>query len=456
MDIYLYNFNKKGDSTARPSEAGQLLKCDIKSPSSLLNPTLLLEGNVKDFNYAYIPLWGRYYFITGITFANGLWVLDLSVDTLASYKEAIGNYTGYVLRSSSTSDGNIIDSMYPMTSNVTISRVSKSNHMNWAGFQQGWYVLGLQGMYGADTDGSVYYLLTPTAFKDVVNNFYANNGDGWWGNLAKGVRNSLNRIDDYITSCRWYPIELYNDGVDHRIFLGSFNTGINAPKLKLYPNQALTNSFTIPKHPKASSRGSYLNYYPYSKYEFMDPLIGNITLNPAIMKNNTTLYSSLMIDPTTGEARYKLYTVEVGFGERIMYQTAVKVGVDLSLNGANVDVLGVAGSVLQAGVSASMGNMLGVAGAIGNAIVDGVVEPGSNRSSGGFAPLTDSTCTLTGYFMDIVDADNANKGRPLCQNKKINTLSGYMVVDNPHVTISGLSEEQEAINNYLSGGFYYE
>lgn len=59
-------------------------------------------------------------------------------------------------------------------------------------------------------------------------------------------------------------------------------------------------------------------------------------------------------------------------------------------------------------------------------------------------------------FMTAADDDNTNRGRPLCQFVQLNTLSGYLVVDRPHVEISGTAEEAMQINSMLAAGAYYE
>ena len=59
-------------------------------------------------------------------------------------------------------------------------------------------------------------------------------------------------------------------------------------------------------------------------------------------------------------------------------------------------------------------------------------------------------------FMRPVDDDNTHNGRPLCQMKTISSLSGYILVQDGDVAISGTSAEDSAVRNYLESGFYYE
>ena len=55
-----------------------------------------------------------------------------------------------------------------------------------------------------------------------------------------------------------------------------------------------------------------------------------------------------------------------------------------------------------------------------------------------------------------VDDDNTHNGRPLCDVRTISTLSGYMLIQDGDVTITGTSAEDSLIRSYLETGFYYE
>lgn len=54
---------------------------------SLLNPTFLIEGDVSAYNYCYIPLFKRFYYIMGITAKSGnMEEVEMKVDVLQSWK----------------------------------------------------------------------------------------------------------------------------------------------------------------------------------------------------------------------------------------------------------------------------------------------------------------------------------------------------------------------------------
>ena len=333
ITINLYSFNKKPNSTKKPSGDGVALSCLVKTPSSIINPLVEVKENPLEFNYAFIGAFKRYYFINNITFNNGTWLLSLNVDVLASYKNVIGDTSIYITRNSNNYDTNIIDMYYPATTNVTTTietgtAVTTADIINWTGFDNGYYVIGVQGFGAASVNGIIYYCIEPNELTVLLHRFYGNSGTDWWGNLYKGVINALNNVNDFIVSCRWYPVKPYTSGTQ-KIYLGTLETTVTGEILKDYPNTAYRYDFNIPRHPKASSRGSYLNYTPFSRYELVDNLVGTIPINPNIAKNYNKFRREIEIDFTTGECKYSLGVIIPNSGFYSFYTTFIKFGVDV-------------------------------------------------------------------------------------------------------------------------------
>ena len=108
---------------------GQLTEeCDI------LNPSILLQYDDTTplfmFNYVFIPLYWRYYFITSIvSVRKGLWRIGLHVDVLYSYNTDIHKQYGYIVRNESNPYGVILpDERYSFFSQPSISVVSPTAH----------------------------------------------------------------------------------------------------------------------------------------------------------------------------------------------------------------------------------------------------------------------------------------------------------------------------------------
>ena len=112
MDIYLYN-TADDDNVLNKTLKDELLIPDVKlkNPVNINNPILSLSSKIvyddgygggwtyetKDYNYAYIPAFERYYFIENITLqSNNINVLTLKVDVLKTYENEILNSDLYV------------------------------------------------------------------------------------------------------------------------------------------------------------------------------------------------------------------------------------------------------------------------------------------------------------------------------------------------------------------------
>ena len=83
--------NKIGKSfTSQVSYEGYL-----RDETSIIDPVIMMEmENPTGFNYAYIPEFGRYYFITDIvSVRTNLWRLSMHVDVIESFRNELQNCT---------------------------------------------------------------------------------------------------------------------------------------------------------------------------------------------------------------------------------------------------------------------------------------------------------------------------------------------------------------------------
>lgn len=126
---------------------------------------------------------------------------------------------------------------------------------------------------------------------------------------------------------------------------------------------------------------------------------------------------------------------------------------------------GIAGEI-QAGLQRGLDSVGGgqsllaslkeIAGDIGSAALAAAGTCSSSGSSGGFAALSEMLF-IQWYFQRIVNTDDANYGCPLCQNKKINTLSGFILCQNGNdLIVSCTPAERQALCAFMEAGFFYE
>lgn len=130
MVVDLYNFSKRPNSTKLPNTTPTEYHVCMIDTTSIINPkfSLKLPQNETfiDKNYAYVPYFNRYYFITDISYDLGTWILSMKCDVLASAKSIIGASTQYVARSASEYDGDVIDTAYPAKTEQDYELVSSS------------------------------------------------------------------------------------------------------------------------------------------------------------------------------------------------------------------------------------------------------------------------------------------------------------------------------------------
>lgn len=459
--VTFYKFSKKENSTARPG-GGTSFGCVLKSVSSVLSPTIEIDvGTVSrpDYNYAYIPDYGRYYWVRDWTWINNrIWEASLEVDVLATYKDEIGGSTLYVVRSASDYDGAVVDDLYPITAQVTANRNLVTREKAYGST----YILGVYGSDNSNTGMVTLYALNDTAFqrlKEYLFNDDVSASTNPLGALAQEIGDALSKsiIDpmQYFCSCMWFPYTIGGTAVG-TIKCGYFDIpmeGYGARKLAGFNASDFSNtgSVVLPKHPLAASKGIYLNQYPYSRYcLFMHPY-GAIELDTSLLAESASVTFDEWIDLMSGIGIMTVYRAD---GRAIAYRTA-QVGVNVPLTQAGTDIITTAGSIVTAAGAAMAGNYLGAVGAVGSAIrsinQNSMTMGGVGGSSGyRLAPF------LTSYHYGITGENNPDHGRPLMQLRTIGNLSGYIEVDHGDVATTGTAVENEQIKSYLESGFYYE
>lgn len=100
----------------------------LKAYASILAPQITIEyDGVINFNYVYIPIWNRYYFVTNIQYGvKNLITLTLKVDVLMSHKDAIYSQHGLVARNENEYNEQLIDNERIVNDNPIIDVVESS------------------------------------------------------------------------------------------------------------------------------------------------------------------------------------------------------------------------------------------------------------------------------------------------------------------------------------------
>lgn len=491
VTIYLYAFSKRDNSTKQPDpdiNVPALYNCLLKEECGVINPIILIQEitNPSPYNYAYIPSFGRYYWIREWTWVLGRWQASLYTDVLATFKNYIGNSEQYIVRSSHSYDGNITDSLYPTIAIDDTDSLSLGTPIGGV-LSTGKYVLGVINDNGGV--GAVeYYVLTQSQFASLCDVMF-NQNPVWYDissitkttpqditeiALPTEVMKSLTNPMQYIVSCMFFPssINIPTTGSTN-IRFGWWGSGVSADKLGGGATSYIYEQFTIPTHPQASNRGNFLNLSPYTRIIFNAGPFGFFPLDTTYFADSLRGSFRIGVDCISGESTLHIHD---DTGNTIAVRRA-QVGVPIKLAQITRDYLQFAANVVNTGADITSGIVNTVEGTMKGGVLGGI-ESGANAvakisngivssiksampvltASGSAGSLYEinRTWSLTVQHFILAEEDNANRGRPLAKKKIINTIPGYIMVDDPDVETNGLGEETALIKQYMRGGFFYE
>ena len=91
MNLSLYINNSEKNKLEKSLSDEFSMSGNLRNESSVVNPRIIIQtDNPSKYNYAYIPEFNRYYFITDMTSVRtNIWELSMHVDVLMSFKESI-------------------------------------------------------------------------------------------------------------------------------------------------------------------------------------------------------------------------------------------------------------------------------------------------------------------------------------------------------------------------------
>lgn len=355
-----YTFTKRKNSTLQPTGSGKDYDVNLKSGTSLISPTFLLNiSGTPTFNYAHFE--GRYYFVTDITqVRNDLWEISCLVDVLATYKADILASTQFVSYSSQSGDTWLPDMRVPLKTNTLLS---VSTSLTGILSTIGCYILTVVGKDSCTTfmiqsESTLHAILTniqswenqgiadaishivvpsPTAHHvstttpssdarddcfsaliDTIKSF----GDAL-ADTATSVQNAASTVmntvqqaacvtgftgnaylnaPSCIRSCIWVPFDYAlapASGGSGTIMLGTYNTGQSGVAISSKP-VTRSNTVTIPWHYSDWRRAVCEDVYLYL------PLVGMVQLSGDSLTNVSSLTIETSVTYTDGVVAYKV------------------------------------------------------------------------------------------------------------------------------------------------------
>lgn len=368
LTIALVHFEKLKNSTRRPDIFSQenLFQGEIKGDFALTALDVTFEFNdptsPPEYNYAYIYPFERFYFISGWAFTGGLWTASLVCDVLATYRDKLFNSSGFCVRSTSMSDGGILDASYPTTGGVVHFYSTAAAADFWGnGIDSGSIVAGIVGNSGRNVGAVTYYAMSYSVFNSFMNSLLSS--ISWAGistdEISQELQKALINPAQYIVSCVWVPVSLGNQygTTVNSVRLGWWNFSLSGNAVVLNnPGRTFTKTFTlsVPKHPQALSRGGYLNLSPYTRYTFKFLPFGVFELDSTQLRYTDNIYVTVTMNPMTGDAVLDIGTGDAGNPELSILTSQANVAVQIptgqvAANLGNFDNALLAGAV--AGVS---------------------------------------------------------------------------------------------------------
>lgn len=446
-EIVLYHFSKRKNSTKRPTGQGTEVPCLLKSATTFQNPTFILQKPMNDmlqFNYA---KWAdHYYFIDSTTSINaGQTEISCTEDVLATYKNEISNYTCFIERSSNqTTLAN--DTMYIPTNDWVLStrNVSHKEKIMTSTYSQQYIIrvvsrTGVASYYinGDQLNDLLDYMYTESNFTDVI---------------TDAITKLMFDPFKYIVDLKWIPFveRAFKNNNNEAIQLGFWDSGVMAKRIDedTVVNFSYSFAFDNPLYAITDFR-----YYSssFSNYFIKLPFIGVVALNP--YKIDESVNALYQFDATSGLCNIFLQSKKVVFAS---YQFQLSVPVQIGYASTNIAQLttsavslvgaGLQGNIAQgisSGIEAGRSitapevSMLGTIGNISNILNNQILE-------------------FNSYACTSINPDGASEGYADGTVRSISGLSGYIKCRNASIEISGFTGDQEAVNNYLNSGFYYE
>lgn len=125
----------------------------LRNYTSITDLSITIEyESVPNFNYIYIPIFNRYYFVTDISSVREhLWEISASCDVLMTYKDSLLNCSAFIDRNENSYDQLIIDNKLPIKQGQTVDVHFITNTL--FDINDGYYVLqGLNLSVEEDTE----------------------------------------------------------------------------------------------------------------------------------------------------------------------------------------------------------------------------------------------------------------------------------------------------------------
>lgn len=405
--VNFYHNNKKINSTRLPTAQVGDFGCEVefKDVTNLYTPSVILSvdrfkdgtkiKNPMEFNYCYIPDFGRYYFVRSWSWILGRWECDLEIDVLATFKTQIGNTTTYVLRSASYCDPDIVDTKYPTKAEdaknpyqvKTYSNVNSPWNTNIynAPISDGCFVISVVNNDSGAIGAVSHYALAPRVMAELMNKLYSS--PNWMnitdGNISQDLQKMLINPMQYITNCMWMPCGYDISGgvgistIPYGWWSVTLSSGVAYRVDVSHIKRQINLTFPTAKHPQYDTFKRWLQLSPYTTCALYLPPFGFIPLDTSKMYGATHIDCNMEIDLITGRgvlnvSSHKTTGNTIAYGGTI-YNALGQVGVPVSIAQMSIDFSRLSSAstyIGAAGIALAAGGLQDAIGNIGDKLTD--------------------------------------------------------------------------------------
>lgn len=467
-----FNRNDKLRNSTLVKSGGTSYECLLKKPTGVVHPTLeLTGGNMSAFNYAYIPTFNRYYYVTEWTSLNAhMWEAQLEVDVLASYREQILGSDAFVQYAESDYNTMIPDPRLPKSDScqnikyefpltyfdstgcIVLSVVSKN-------------ISGRNGMAES-------FAMSPSAMASLAEAF-----------IDPGIMDQLNQYFqkplEMVLTATWIPIDISQVGSDAGITIGDWDSGVSGKRLALGTgSHSMPIAIQVPyqaQRPDGSmTYADYRNCEPYTQYTMTLPGVGQLQIPMiSLLEDGESLPIPMLeysIDFATGDIVYRLKAPSGG----VVLTAAGNVGVPVPVanNAQSVAVAMKAALSTVGSTGMTIGSIL-----TGNAVGASIGVSGMFNNISTLIGSAQHATMVNGQLGGKADAKFADKinlnirpyltsdsvyscrivqGGPCFKRKRLGDLTGYVKCAGVRLQCNATAEEYQMLCNYLEASANYQ
>lgn len=481
------NFYNNSDEAKRVNKSLTLILSadgEIVKDSSILHPRVrvqLTSTQIQTINYAYIPVFNRYYYVSNPVWLGGN-VLEYTfdVDPLMSHKTGIYSSSGYVLRCSKASeiDADINDGIYSMKSRAIHSVTLTSSEGGWIKSEgnaflsdRRQYVVVLRGARASSTSGTtwftntgaLYLVATLSEVSDLLNELTSN----IW------VNDDLDKIADIF----WLPFQpsISNLSAGYISFGGTHNITLNTA-IPLLSSGATFHSITFEGTLSPHINNDYRDTLPYRKISCQFLPFGTFELDSAylygeesakiVVKTNvisgvsTLYYCKGSETPGDSTLRY-LGTTSLKISKLLSVQGSLSAHAASSILKSTVPALVGAGIALATGGASAVG-MSAIGAAMGGTLKNATSEVmtfdgNSTNISGNTNSIIDAAPVLLVTQYEHTQRDITKFGAPCCKPMQLSTLQGTGFCQCSEIDLSlpgAYDSEYSDVEKWLQAGVY--